>query len=344
MADFSLIVGGYTDETSQGVYRLNYDAQAHSFSQAILLANTHNPSIALKHGALWYVVEEADPGKVHAFQTDANDSWNRLATLDSGGASPCHLAINTSASHLAVANYMGGSIAIFSLNETGLPQSPPQVIRHNGCGLTARQEAPHAHYVVFADNYAQQQGIYAVDLGLDQIIWYGQIHPDVWGDAQIVLRAPAGDGPRHMAIHPTNGKIYVLNELSNILSVHEVTADGSWYTLQRVSTLPASFNGENISAHIIISENGQYVYTSNRGHHSIAVFKIRVDGTLELIQIQPCGGLWPRYFTFLDAGTRLIVAHEHSNSLAAFIVELDGCLQDTQARGSVHRPTFVSEA
>jgi 6-phosphogluconolactonase len=344
MADFSLIVGGYTDEASQGVFRLEYNSQAHRFSQAQLIASTQNPSIALKHGALWYVVEEADPGKVHVYQTDGHTSWNCLATIDSGGASPCHLAIDANASHLAVANYMGGSIAIFSLDETGTPQSSPQVMQHYGRGLTARQEAPHAHYVAFAHNYAQQPGIYAVDLGLDQVIWYAHIQPGVLDDAQIVLRAPAGDGPRHLAIHPTNGKIYLLNELSNILSVHAVTADGSWNTQQRISTLPTGFNGENISAHIIISENGQFVYTSNRGHHSIAVFKIRADGTLELLQIQSCGGLWPRYFTFLDSGTRLIVAHEHSNSLAAFIVEPNGCLQDTQARGSVHRPTFVAGA
>jgi 6-phosphogluconolactonase len=144
-----------------------------------------------------------------------------------------------------------------------------------------------------------------------------------------------------MAMHPSNGKIYLLNELSNILSVHTVSADGSWETLQRLSTLPRLFNSENTAAHIHISKDGQFIYTSNRGHNSIAVFKIVAEGLIELIQIVPCGGAGPRFFTLLESSSRLIVAHEQTDSLAAFAVRLDGCLVDTLARGYVPKPTFV---
>ncbi|HMU65799.1 MAG TPA: lactonase family protein [Cellvibrionaceae bacterium] len=341
MSEYSLILGGYTDGPGQGIYRMGYNLQQEIFSAAQLVLASHNPSIGLKNGDLWYVVEEAEPGKIHVF--DAGNNWQPLLTLNCGGASPCHLACNTGSGHLAVANYMGGSVSIFALDKNGLPQGAPFIIQHTGRSVTARQEAPHAHYVEFAVNKAGQLGLYAVDLGLDQVLRYPLLVGNQWGAGTIVFKAQAGDGPRHFARHPHNGKLYLLNELSSTVSVIDV-ADEQWTVQQRISTLPDNYQGENIAAHISISDNGQFIYTSNRGHHSIAVFAVQPDGTLESIQIKPCGGLWPRYFTLLNAAARLIVAHEHSDSVVAFAIEPDGCLRGPQAVGAVPKPTFVAQA
>lgn len=340
MSEYSLILGGYTDAPTQGIYRIRYNPVQEVFSAAELVAASHNPSIGLKNGALWYLVEEANPGKIHVF--NAENNWQKLLTLDCGGASPCHLACHSEAGYLAVANYMGGSVSIFALDKNAMPQPEPFIITHAGRGLTARQEAPHAHYVAFAQNNSGQLGIYVVDLGLDQVLWYPRLEGNHWGEGKVVLQAQPGDGPRHFAKHPQRDTLYVLNELSSTLAVIDLMADGQWSVQQRINTLPADYKGENIAAHISISDDGQFLYTSNRGHQSIAVFAIQADGCLQCIQIVPCGGLWPRYFTLLPNAGRLIVAHEHSNSLAAFRLGADGRLQDTLARAVVPRPTFVA--
>lgn len=342
MLEYTFLLGGYTDAATQGIYRIRYNPTQELFSTAELLSASHNPSIGLKNGRLWYWVEEAQPGKIHVF--DAENNWQHLASVECGGASPCHLALDQDGRYLAVANYMGGSISIFALDTHGLPLPGPCVLQHQGRGPTARQEAPHAHYVAFAMNNAGQPGIYAVDLGLDQVIWYPQLQANQWGVGTVVLQAQPGDGPRHFAIHPTNGRVYLLNELSNSLSVINIGSDGQWNVQQRISTLPEAYVGDTIAAHISISRDGEFIYTSNRGHHSIAVFKIQPDGELSLIQIEPCGGEWPRYFALIEDAARLIVAHEHSNSLAAFVIGRDGRLQPTQAQGAVLKPTFVGLA
>lgn len=342
MLEYVFFLGGYTDAATQGIYRIRYNATQEIFSAAELVSASHNPSIGLKNDRLWYWVEEAQPGKIHVF--DAANNWQRLSSLECGGASPCHLALSKDADYLAVANYMGGSISIFALDAQGLPQPGPHIIQHHGRSLTARQEAPHAHYVAFAQNNAGQMGIYAVDLGLDQVIWYPHLQANQWGAGTVVLQAQPGDGPRHFAAHPVNGKIYLLNELSSTLSVINIGSDGQWNVQQRISTLPQDYVGDTIAAHISISHDGQFIYTSNRGHQSIAVFHIQPDGGLKCIQIEPCGGAWPRYFTLVPDAARLIVAHEHSNSLAAFVIGSDGRLQPTQAQGSVLKPTFVGLA
>lgn len=339
MSEYSLILGGYTDEPGQGIYRIHYNVQSELFSAAQLVSASHNPSIALKNAHLWYVVEEAEPGKIHVF--DADNNWQKLLSVDCGGASPCHLACNRQSGHLAVANYMGGSASIFALDEHGLPKGEPFILQHAGRSITTRQEAPHAHYVAFAHNQAGNLGLYVVDLGLDQVLWYPHLQGNQWGEGSVVLQAQPGDGPRHFAVHPASGTIYLLNELSSSLVVIDVAEDGQWWIKQRISTLPEEFNGENIAAHIWISDDGRFIYTSNRGHHSIAVFAVETNGQLTSIQISPCGGLWPRYFTILTDARRLIVANEHSNSLAAFTIAADGCLQDTAARAVAPKPTFV---
>ena len=122
-------------------------------------------------------------------------------------------------------------------------------------------------------NNAGQPGIYAVDLGMDQVIWYPQLQANQWGAGTVVLQTQPGDGPRHFAIHPTNGRVYLLNELSNSLSVINIGSDGQWNVQQRISTLPDAYVGDTIAAHISISRDGEFIYTSNRGHHSIAVLK-----------------------------------------------------------------------
>ncbi len=342
MSEYSFILGGYTDGPNEGIYRLNYDLLSETFSAPQLICATHNPSIALKNGSLWYVVEEADPGKIHVF--DAANNWQLLMSIDSGGASPCHLALDKAAGFFAVANYMGGSLSIFALDAKGLPQPEPCTLQHYGRSITARQEAPHVHYVAFAENKAGQPGLFAVDLGLDQVMWYPHLQGNHWGQGELVYQAEAGDGPRHFAIHPHNGTIYLLNELSSSLVVIQPGADGKWCVQQRISTLPTHFKGDNIAAHICISHDGQFIYTSNRGHQSIAVFSINSDSSVTCIQIEPCGGVWPRYFVLLPEAARLVVAHEHSNSLAAFAIAADGRLQATQALATVIKPTFVGLA
>lgn len=338
---YPLVASGYTDKGGQGIYSLTYNPQTASFEAPRLIASASNPSIGLQNNQLWYFVAENAQGQLLTYKAAPSGSWSLLQTTSSAGASPCHIALRQDRAYLSVANYMGGNLAIFALDAQGLPKGEPQVLQHSGRGPSARQEAAHAHFSAFATDAQGQNGLYAVDLGVDKVFWYPETRPGHWGPGTLAWQAQPGDGPRHLSLHPRLKRVYILNELSNTLVVAEPQPGGPLKVLQRLSTLPADFSGENTAAHIQISADGRFLYTSNRGHHSIAVFALDDQGAATLQQIQPSGGQWPRHFTLLDDAQTLLVAHQNSNDLVALRVSPQGLLAATGARVSIPSPTFV---
>ena len=324
-------IGTYTGPQSQGIYAFRFDDETGTLSPLGLAAETPSPSFLALHpnGKVLYAVNEThdgpgNSGMVTAFAIDpASGRLTKINEQPSRGADPCHLAVDATGQYLVVANYTGGNFVVFPLAEDGRLAAASSILANRGSGPNhERQDGPHAHDVVFD---AANRFLIAVDLGLDQLFVY-RFDPAVgsftFGDPASA-RVPPGAGPRHFAFHPDGRHAYSINELNSSVtalgwdpSAGRLTADAS------VSTLPAGFTGENSTAEVEVDSRGRFLYGSNRGHDSIAVFRINpISGALTLIAHTLTRGKEPRHFTLDPSGRWLIAGNQNSNTLAVFRVD-----------------------
>ncbi|MEG8056154.1 lactonase family protein [Sphingomonas sp. 22L2VL55-3] len=277
-------------------------------------------------------------GEIAAYAPD----WSHRGTAPTTGADPCYVAIDRASTCLAVANYSSGSVAFHRLDpRTGVP-GEPVVFRHTGHGPnTARQEAPHAHWVGFSPD---RRWLHSVDLGTDTIFAYRfDPHARSLSEPVAAWRAPPGAGPRHLVHYPRRPLAYVVCELSNTVIMLDARADGSFATRHTVSTLPSGYEGASQAAHIAIDQAGRRLYVSNRGHDSVAVFALDASGVPRLLQHIPSGGTWPRFLLVLEAQRRVLVGNERSGTLAIFRIEPDGRLTTNGQTVSVPGVVFVGQ-
>jgi 6-phosphogluconolactonase len=348
-----LYVGTYTDAGSPGIYRSELDTGAGTLSEPILVGEAANPSFLALHpsGRVLYAVNEladyggARTGAVSAFAIDAaTGALTPLGQQPSGGANPCHIAVDRAGRHVLVANYTGGSVAVLPLAADGrlLPASAFLQLTGSGPNLQ-RQEGPHAHQIVLdpAERFAL-----VADLGTDRILVYrfdparGTLEPN---DPPAVALAP-GSGPRHLAWHPSGLYLYALSEMASTVTVLRWDAvRGALAALQTVTTLPSGFAGTNTAAEIAVSGDGRFLYASNRGDDSLAVFTVEpAAGTLAAAGRVAAGGRAPRHFTFDPSGRWLLVALQGSDSLQMFRVDPASGLPSPSGRPlAVSRPVCV---
>lgn len=236
----------------------------------------------------------------------------RQSTL---GVSTCHLTLSPDERFLYAASYFTGSIAVFPVS--GARISPRvQLILHEGTGPNAdRQEHAHAHFVTFDPK--DDLLLYAVDLGIDAVMSYRQNRETGLLTLHDRIDVPSGMGPRHLAFHPDGDMMYVAHELGNAVSSFRRTPDG-WKLLDTLSTLPDGWEGESYVAAIRVS--GNRLFVSNRGHDSLAVYQIALDGSLSPIGVYSTMGRWPRDFVVLPNGD-ILVAHQESGELSLFRLE-----------------------
>jgi 6-phosphogluconolactonase len=324
-------IGTYTGPQSQGIYAFRFDDETGALSPMGLAAETPSPSFLALHpnGKVLYAVNEThdgpgNSGMVTAFAIDpASGRLTKINEQPSRGADPCHLAVDATGQYLVVANYTGGNFVVFPLAEDGRLAAASSILANRGSGPNhERQDGPHAHDVVFD---AANRFLIAVDLGLDQLFVY-RFDPAAgtftFGNPASV-RVPPGAGPRHFAFHPDRRHAYSINELDSTVTALEwdpsagrLTADTS------VSTLPAGFTGENSTAEVEVDPRGRFLYGSNRGHDSIAVFRINpASGALTLIAHTLTRGKEPRHFTLDPSGRWLVAGNQNSNTLAVFRVD-----------------------
>ncbi len=335
-----LIAGTYAREGGKGLYPITGQGDRWRVGTPVTGIADASFGIGGGPGGMWYLVREQAQGEVSAYAT----GWDHRATVSTGGADPCHLALDRPSACLAVANYSSGSVAFIQLDRrTGVP-APATVFRHADTGIGTgkdhdRQEAPHAHWVGFSPD---RRWLHAVDLGADAIFAYRfdsqarSVAPPV-----VAWRAPAGAGPRHIARHPRQPLAYVVCELSNALYTLDARTDGHFVTRHSISTLPKGYTGASQAAHIAIDRAGRRLYVSNRGHDSIAVFALDAAGVPTLLQHIASGGHWPRVFALLDDERRLVVGNERSGTLVVFRVAGDGRLAATGETLSVPGVVFL---
>jgi 6-phosphogluconolactonase len=315
-------VGTYTDGESEGIYKYVLSADG-SLKNIGLAGRAENPSfLAFSPDrkqllAVNEVSNSEAQGYVSSFKMD-RDTLLLLDQKPSGGAHPCHISVNADG-YIVVANYSGGNMGLLRWQPNGTLSELLDVQQHKGSGTHPRQEGPHAH----SGWFTPEGGIIAVDLGTNQL-WFSKIdtvaHKFASG-MQNTLSMEPGAGPRHLALHPKNSGIYVLNELSSSVSFLKKNKNGGqpYEIVQTLSTLPEGYLDANTCADIHISGDGKFVYASNRGHNSIAIYSVNEDsGELQLLGYELTRGQTPRNFNLSPNGRFLLVANQTTNSISSF--------------------------
>ncbi len=325
-------IGTYTGAKSKGIYVSRLDTASGRLSPPELAAETKSPSFLAVHpnGSVLYSVSETSEigvnhaGTVSAFGIDQKTGRLTLISQQtSGGAGPCHLALDRTGKCVLLANYGSGSIAALPIQADGKLSAPSAVIQHAGSSANPqRQAGPHAHFI--AADPANQFAL-ACDLGLDKVLVY-RLDPAkgslVANDPPFVSLKP-GSGPRHLAFDPAGRFVYVINEIASTITAFAYDARrGALQELQTISTLSEKFHGDNSCAEVQIHPSGKFVYGSNRGHDSIAVFAVEPEtGKLTCLEHQSTRGKTPRHFGIDPSGKWLLAENQASGSIVIFRID-----------------------
>ncbi len=308
-------VGTYTNGQSEGIYA--YSLLDNGTIDSIgLVAITENPSFLTrgKAGRYLLAVNENEEGTISSFEIQA-DRLEFINQQSSGGAHPCFVNTNEEG-YVLVANYSGGNVGLMQMTENGALSKLLNVQQHAGRGTHARQDAPHAHSVWFDPD---GKTIISVDLGTNELI-FSRIDTKtskLVPFTQPKLQLDPGAGPRHLSFHPHQPWIYVVNELNSTVSL--IKKEGDAYILTAsFSTLPEGYAQDNTCADIHVSNNGRFLYASNRGHNSIAIFYIESNGNLALQGHETTRGDGPRNFALSPDNAFLLVANQHTNNIVSF--------------------------
>ncbi len=343
--EYSVYIGTYTTGASQGIYSFKLDASTGALASLNPPTRTTNPSFLALHpsGRSLYCVNEQNDGSVTAFSRDLDTGMlTYLNEQSTSGSAPCYVSVDASGDHVVAANYGSGSIAAFPIMEGGALGAPVGFVQHEGSSVNQkRQEGPHAHSIVAAPG---NRHLLAADLGADRIIAYTLDSKARSLHAISSTAARPGSGPRHFAFHPDGRFAYVINELDSTVTVYTWdAAQGTLSEIQTVPALPAGFAGESTAADIHLHPSGRFLYTSNRGHDSIAIFAVnQADGTLSCIDHRPTLGKTPRNFAIDPSGQWLLAANQDSANVVTFRIDSDdGQLQPTGHQIDVPDPVCV---
>ena len=352
-AETLVYFGTYTrgDSGSEGIYVSRFDTESGELSAPELAAKTTNPSfLALHPGKPYlYAVSEVSgsdgkpAGAVSAFSIDqGTGKLTLLNSQPSGGAGPCHISTDSEGRCLLVANYGGGNCASLGIAEDGTLETAGSVIQHAGTSINQRrQRGPHAHS---ANPGPNDRFAFVADLGIDKVQIY-QLDPAAatMKEAGFVKLKP-GSGPRHFAFHPNGKHAYVINELTLEITAFDFDSEnGALKPTQYISTLPDSANRIGAStAEVQVHSSGRFVYGSNRGHDTIAAFKVGSDGKLTFIEVEPIQGETPRNFGIDPSGNYLLAAGQKSGTVSVFRIDQEsGELEFTGGKIKVGAPVCV---
>lgn len=327
-------VGTYTEKTkSKGIYAFRFEDASGKLNPIGAVAETTNPSFLAVHpnGKYLYSVNETskfgdeESGAVSAFSIDRKTGKLRLLNqVASRGAGPCYISLDKTGRYVLVANYDAGTVAVFPVKEDGQLGKYTGFARHNGRGVNKeRQEGPHAHWIATSPD---NQFVLSADLGIDRIL-VSRFHlPDgafTPNKSNPGAKLKAGAGPRHAVFSPSGKFLYVASELNSTVTAYSYNAkDGSLREIETLSTLPRDFSGDNDVAEIAMHPSGKFLYVSNRGRDSIAVFSIDPrKGTLKPVADIATQGKTPRNFAIDPSGRFLLAANQQSNDIVVFHID-----------------------
>lgn len=346
--------GTYSSGGSEGIYTAILDLDTGKLGEPALAGTAVNPSFLALHPVepwLYSVGEVSElagkkTGGVVAWKIDpATGLLTRLNEQPSGGAGPCHLVVDATGQAVLVANYSGGSVASLPLDGDGRLRPLASFIQHQGSSVNrARQEGPHAHSINLDAN---NQFAVAADLGTDDLFVY-RFDPATAGltpNDPPSAKVPPGGGPRHFVFHPNGQWAYANNELTSTVTALGYDADRGVLTpRETISTLPKGYPGaENTTAEIRVHPGGRWLYVSNRGHDSLAIFEIDASrGSLTPRGHVSTRGKVPRNFNIDPSGRYLLAANQDSDNVVVFrLDEATGQLEFTGSEIKVARPVCI---
>jgi 6-phosphogluconolactonase len=342
MKEHLIFVGTYTNDIQfgtgeilhgkgQGIGILRFNSDTGSISYYGTQTEVVNPSYLVISNSkkFLYAVNELKEfngeatGTVSAFELNSIDGklkfLNAQKTL---GTDPCHVNIDHNDTHIFVSNFMSGSVSVFPIAKDGSLQEACQFIQHKGSSVNPkRQVGPHAHSLVFDQNY---QFAFVPDLGIDQLKIY---KTDFQGTNSVLalqssLKISPGSGPRHCEFSADYRHCYLINELASSISLFDYDGKGGFSLKQTSPTLYEEFEGNNICADIHLTPNGKFLFGSNRGHDSITVFRVNEEtGILTYVSCCSCGGKTPRSFAIDPSGRYLIVANQDSDNIVSYQID-----------------------
>jgi 6-phosphogluconolactonase len=353
-SQYFAFVGTYTSKTdSKGIYSFHFDSGTGRLTAMAVAATTQDPSFltVAPNEKYLYAVNELGvfdgkkSGAVTSYSLDLKaGQLSQLNQVPSGGADPCYVSFDGTGKYLLVANYSGGSVSTFPVAPDGHIEPASAFVQHTGSGPNKeRQEGPHAHFIASS---ADNRFVFVVDLGLDEVVVYhfdpatGSLIPNHPPFAKL---AP-GAGPRHLAFHPNKKFAYVLSEVNSTVTAFAYDAqNGSFSTLQTLSTIPKDFKGRNDTAEILVHPSGKFLYASNRGRDSIVEFTIdAARGTLSLAGDFSTQGKEPRNFALDPTGKFLLAANQESNNIVIFRIDQStGALNATGEVAQIPAPVDI---
>ncbi|MBT2736706.1 lactonase family protein [Bacillus sp. ISL-7] len=318
--EFMGYIGTYTKGDSKGIYSFTLDTKEERIKDIKVVAQLENPTyltISNDNRYLYSVVKEGETGGIAAFSIGDNGELAEINKQLLPGSSPCHVSVDSKNQYVFSANYHQGLVESHLINqEDGSVNPAASIIKHEGSGPDPRQEKPHTHYagVTPDENY-----LAVVELGIDALITYA-VHSDGTLSKANLLPLKAGSGPRHLVFHPNGKFAYIMTEFSSeviVLTYHP--ENGHFTERQYISTLPADFSENNQGSAIHISADGLFVYAGNRGHNSIAVFRVDIEtGELTFVEHTSTEGDWPRDFEIDPSGKFVVASNQESGNLVLF--------------------------
>jgi 6-phosphogluconolactonase len=351
--EMTLFIGTYTSSTSEGIYVYRFNSNTGELTKFSSI-KSENPSFLTldRSRRFLYAVNEVQQfegkasGAVSAYAIDAKGNLKFLNQQPSMGADPCHLTVDRKRGSLLVANYTGGNIALLPILKNGTLGPANEVRQHEGKGPREQQNGPHAHCIILD---ALERNALAVDLGTDKVMIYrfDSATRKLSPAKQPFAALQAGAGPRHLTLHPNGRYAYVINELdSTITTMRYNASSGTLTTVDSVSTLPTGFSNVSYCADVHVSPSGKFLYGSNRGHNSIAVFAIDArTGKPMPVEHVSTEGKWPRNFVIDPTGRFLLVANQHTDNVVVFRIDpRTGRLKRTDQAANVPVPVCLKFA
>ena len=332
-ADDPLVfISAFASGEKAGIHAFQFDTKSGALKPLHLTTDIQNPfflAISPDRKFLYSIDAKKFGGKenedVAAFAIEGRTGQlRRLNKQSSRGTASCYLDVDATGKTVTVANYTTGSVAALPVQKDGSLGEAVSFVQHTGTGADpARQKGPNAHSIVFSPD---NRFALAADLGIDKILIYkldaaaAKLTPN---EAQPFVKMQPGSGPRHLTFHPNGKRVYVINELKNTVTFLDYAADAGTLTeRQTISTLPADFTGKSACADLKITPDGNLLYGTNRGHDSIAAYRIGEDGKLTLLAIHPSLGKGPQNLLITPDGQWLLCANMPGNSVLVFRIDL----------------------
>ena len=307
-----LYVGTYTNENSEGIYQLQFNTETGELANMELAIHIDNPSfLAYSPDRKYlYSTNGTDTGFLSSYKINENGTLTLLTRVSSQGKGPCHISLNEAGTKAAISNYGGGTVSIYPISANGHLGEASQIFDHN-----SDSQKSHAHSAQFFEN-----DLFASDLGRNAVYQYKLKKEKYELKSSAIVKMEGNPGPRHFSISKNGKFIYIINEYGSSITSVKKTNKG-FKEIDFDSTLDKNYQGENSCADIHLSNDERFIYGSNRGENSIAVFKRNTkNGEIEKVQNISVHGDWPRNFTLDPTGKFMLVANKKSNNISIFSI------------------------